>query len=329
MAGVGAVRFAELVATFGAAAHALDAAIAPAAARVAREQAQRALDDAERLGARLLVRGDDDYPRALDDLPDPPPVLFALGDLACATPPAVAIVGTRDCTPYAERVTREIAGALARAGVCVVSGMARGVDAAAHVAALDAGGRTLAVLGTGVEVAYPAGHRALHARIAADGVLVSEHLPGARAHGGAFPRRNRIVAALAQATIVIEAGAKSGALITASVALELGRTVAAVPGPIDMPQSAGSNELLRDGATVIATVADALALMGATPALRRPPELAPDERAVWDALAKGALDADTLTMRSALPAARCLAAVTALELAGAVECLLTGEIRRR
>lgn len=323
------MKFAEHVARFGSASKALDAVISPAARQRALDDAALAIASAHSLGARVLVRGDDDYPRALHDLPDAPPVLFALGDLAMLDAPVVAIVGTRACTAYAERVTREVATALARAGVCIASGMARGIDACAHVAALEAGGRTIAVLGTGVNVAYPAAHSALHRRIAARGLLLSEHLPGDRAHAGAFPRRNRLVAALAQATIVIEAGVKSGALITAAHALELGRTVAAVPGPIDMLQSAGSNELLRDGATFIATVADALALVGATAPVRRPPELAPDELAVWDALARGALDADTLTARSGLPAARCLAAVTKLEIAGAVECELTGEIRRR
>lgn len=323
------MKFAELVATFGSAAQALDAAFAPSVRDDARRQAERALDDAERCVARLVLRGDDDYPRALLDLGDAPPFLFTSGDLSLLSRACVAIVGTRRCTQYAERVTREIAGALARAGVCVVSGMATGVDGVAHLAALESHGATAAVLGTGVNVAYPAAHRALHRRIGADGVLLSEHLPGERAHAGAFPRRNRIVAALAQATIVVEAGVKSGALITASHALDLGRSVAAVPGPIDVPQSAGSNELLRDGATVIASVADALALVGATAPVRRMPEMPPDERAVWDALGAGGLDADTLTVRSGLPAARCLAAITALEVAGAVECELTGEIRRR
>lgn len=323
------MKFAELVAAFGSASRALDAAIPVTARDQARRDAAGALLDAARCGARLLVRGDEAYPRALLDLPDPPPALFTIGEPALLSRPAVAIVGTRRCTPYAERITRELATALARAGVCVVSGMARGVDGAAHLAALEAGGATVAVLGTGVDVAYPTSHRALHRRIGAEGVLVSEHLPGERAHAGAFPRRNRVVAALAQATIVVEAGAKSGALITASIALELGRTVAAVPGPIDMPQSAGSNELLRDGATVIASIADALALVGATAPVRKLPDLAPDERMVWDALGAGGLDADALTARCGLPAARCLAAVTALEIAGVVECELTGEIRRR
>ena len=280
---------------------------------------------------RRIELGDDGYPPSLLDLRSPPRVLWALGDLKTLTPPVVAIVGTRKATPYGERVTREIAGALARAGACIVSGMARGIDGFAHTAALDVGGRTVAVLGTGVDVAYPAGHRPLHRRIREHGLLLSEELPGAHAGRGSFPRRNRLIAALASVTIVVEAGAESGAGITAGHALELGRTLAAVPGPIDSPQSKGANLFIRDGATVIAEVDDALQLVGLMPRMRRPdPEIAtPAERAVWSALADGALDVDSLAVRSGLPARECLAAVTTLELNGAIECALTGEIRRR
>jgi DNA processing protein len=212
----------------------------------------------------------------------------------------------------------------------IVSGMARGVDSVAHRAALDAGGATVAVLGTGVDRAYPASNRPLHRRIAREGLLLSEFPPATAPTRGSFPRRNRIIAGLAELTIVVEAGRKSGALITAVHALELGRSVAAVPGPIDSPQSAGTNELLRDGAIVIAEIADALALAGLTPALSGARVItSDDERAVWDTLGAGAMDLDSLTARSGLPARQCMAAVTALEIAGAVECALTGEIRRR
>jgi DNA processing protein len=280
---------------------------------------------------RRIELGDEGYPPALLDLPTPPRVLWAIGDIATLRAPVVAIVGTRKATAYGERATREISGALARAGACIVSGMARGIDGIAHLAALDAHGRTVAVLGTGVDIAYPAGHRPLHGRIREQGLLLSEEPPGAHAGPGSFPRRNRLIAALASITIVVEAGVRSGANITATYALELGRTIAAVPGPIDSPQSAGANALLRDGATVIADVADALLLAGLTPPIRRPdPEIATAaERAVWGALSDGALDVDTLAVRSGLPARECLAAVTTLELTGAIECALTGEIRRR
>jgi DNA processing protein len=280
---------------------------------------------------RRLELGEEGYPPPLLDLRSPPRVLWAIGDPAVLKPPVVSIVGTRKATVYGERVTREIAGSLARAGACIVSGMARGIDGIAHIAALEAHGRTVAVLGTGVDIAYPAGHRPLHARIREQGLLLSEELPGAHAGPGSFPRRNRLIAALASVTIVVEAGVKSGAMSTVTHALELGRTVAAVPGPIDAPQSAGTNSLIRDGATVIADIADALQLVGLTPSIGRPDaEVATAaERAIWTALADGALDVDTLAARSGLPARDCLAAVTTLELSGAIECALTGEIRRR
>ena len=328
--GVGAVRYAELIAEFGSAARALDDAVF-ADAVAARARADAACADAERLGARVLVRGGADYPEELEHLHDPPPVLFAIGGPDAIAPPACAIVGTRGATPYGERMTREIAGALARAGVSILSGLARGIDGTAHRAALDAGGRTAAVLGTGVDLAYPASHRALHARIAASGLLLSEELPGDRANAGSFPKRNRILAALAQVTIVVEAPRQSGALITAIHALDLGRTVAAVPGPIDAPTSAGSNQLLRDGATMICDVADALQLFAlSAPRAREPVLQTRAERAIWEALGAGAAASiDELCLRAGWSARECLVAVSALEIQGAISCELTGEIRRR
>jgi DNA processing protein len=280
---------------------------------------------------RVVEAGDADYPAQLRDLPYPPSRLWALGRWELATAaPIVAIVGTRDATPYGVRITRELARALARGGACVVSGMARGIDATAHRAALDETGSTVAVLGTGVDVPYPVGHRTLHGVIARRGLVLAELPPGTRAFPGCFPRRNRIIAALASVTIVVEAGTKSGALNTSEQVLDLGRTLGAVPGPIDMPQSEGSNRLLRDGAVVIASVADALALVGLTPAIRAPRQFDdPDVGAVWAALGGGPLDSDTLCATSGLPAQRCMAAVTELELQGAIECALTGVIRRR
>src|SRR5687767_10385576 len=168
-----------------------------------------------------LEIGHEGYPAGLLDLPSPPRVLWAIGSLDTLRGPVVAIVGTRKASPYGVRATREIARALARAGACVLSGMARGIDGTAHLAALDAAGRTVAVLGTGVDIAYPAGHRPLHGRIREHGLLLSEEKPGAHAGPGSFPRRNRIIAALASVTIVVDAGVKSGASITATLALEL------------------------------------------------------------------------------------------------------------
>lgn len=275
------------------------------------------------------VRAGVEYPAELLDLPNPPDALFVLGTRATLDAPRVAIVGTRDCTAYGDRIARKIAGAIARAGGCVISGMARGIDACAHRAALEAGGKTVAVLGTGIDVPYPRGHARLHAEIAQQGLVLSESPPGTAAFRGCFPRRNRILAALAKVTIVVEAGHKSGALLTAKNALELGRTVAAVPGPIDSEHSAGTNELLRDGAHVIATVDDALALAGfpAEPELVLP-EFTEPERAVWDALGKGAAPIELLAHRASLSLRDCMSATTALELRSLISAGFSGEYRR-
>ena len=225
--------------------------------------------------------------------------------------------------------------------------MARGIDGVVHDAALGAGLPTVAVLGTGVDVPYPAQHRTLYRRIVAAGAVVSEQPPGTTAVPGAFPRRNRIIAALATCTVVVEAGDRSGALITADVALDLGRAVAAVPGPIDSLVASGTNALLRDGAHVIASVDDLPALLGfaeaaitprtsgppdrrltARSAVSSAPDLDGDELMLWDALTEPALDTDAVALKAGLSARRCAAALAGLELRGAVVTELTGTIRR-
>ena len=284
---------------------------------------------AESSATEEIGRSDPRYPGALLDLPFPPARVWARGNLAFLAMPCVAVVGTRRATPYAERVAAQIATTLVRAGACVVSGLARGVDGIAHRAALAAGGATIAVLGTGLDVAYPRGHATLQEEIGRMGLLLSELEPRNRAHGGSFPNRNRIIAAVSSLTIVVEGGVGSGALITARNANELGRSVAVVPGPIDVPQSRGSNELLREGAHPITSMADVLSLTGLTaPILISDLPADGCERRVWDALALGGADVDTLCSRARLPAHEGMAAVSALELRGLVECALSGEIRR-
>jgi DNA processing protein len=275
-------------------------------------------------------KGSAEYPEELLDLSDPPAELFAIGRSSVLTKPRVAIVGTRNSTAYGERTTRTLTRALVRSGVSIISGMARGIDGAAHRTAIEEGGNTVAVLGTGIDVPYPVGHRQLHRAIGEHGLVLSENPPGATAHKGAFPKRNRIIAALAPVTIVVEAGFKSGALNTASQALELNRVVAAVPGPIDSEQSKGSNQLLRDGAVMIASVDDALALLGVSLPKDRPiPNLADNERSIWDALGTGFMEIDALATKTNLALPECLAAITSLELMGLIDCSAAGEIRRR
>lgn len=292
----------------------------------------RAPSAAKKVEIRCWPRDSAQYPPELLDLQYPPSELYAMGSPTALDKLRVAIVGTRNSTAYGERITRTLTRAFARAGVSVISGMARGIDGAAHRTALEEGGNTVAVLGTGIDVAYPVGHRQLHRAIAERGLVVSENPPGMKAHQGAFPKRNRIIAALAPVTIVVEAGFRSGALNTASQALELGRVVAAVPGPIDSEQSRGSNQLLRDGAVLIAAPDDALALLGISPPKdpgQTTPLLPETEQKVWDALTPGFADIDSLPATTGLTMAECLAAVTSLEILELVDCSLAGEVRRR
>lgn len=330
VADVGNVTHQQLIERFGSASRALGGAFSPDVAAAAYAEADALLARGSAAGLALTTIADASYPEALRALYDPPAVLWSCGDWNALRPPVVAIVGTRRATPYGQRVTREIAGALARAGACIVSGMALGIDGTAHRAALDADAPTVAVLGTGADVAYPRSHLALHREIASRGLILSELPPGSKSGPGSFPRRNRLIAALASLTIVIEAPVKSGALITAADALELGRDVAAVPGPVDMPQSQGTNELIRDGAHVITSAADAVRLAGLEVLPKAQPELrGAAEQRVWSSLEQGALSLDELCARTGLPVSECLPAVTALELRGVVDCQLTGAIARR
>jgi DNA processing protein len=286
------------------------------------------LGETRRLTLTTII--DDGYPEMLRELHGPPAALWSSGDWSVLRAPVVSIVGTRRATSYGLRMTREIAGALARAGACVVSGMALGIDAAAHRAALDANAPTVAVLGTGADVPYPRAHTALHREIIQRGLVISESIPGSHARLGSFPQRNRIIAALAQLVIVVEAPERSGALNTATHATELGRDVAVVPGPIDSPQSVGSNNLMRVGAHTLTSVRDALILAGLDAPVKLEPELrGQDEPKIWRSLEPGPATLDDLCARTALPVARCLSAVSALEIRGVVECAVTGEIRRR
>jgi DNA processing protein len=265
-------------------------------------------------------------PARLNDLPDPPDVVYTIGSLAMLDAPTVTLVGSRRATAYGERIARALGAAFARAGVSVISGLAYGIDVAAQRAALEAGGRVCAVLGTGVDVFYPVVHRQVQQAIAEHGLLLSEYAAGTTARPWHFPQRNRLMAALGQVTIVIEAGVTSGALLTAQVALDLGRTVGVVPGNIDSPESCGTNDLLhRTDVTPVTDVASALGLLGVSP-LARAIELQPDEEIVWRALPASSVD--DLVSRTLLPTPRCLAAVASLELARAITLGYDGTIRR-
>ena len=225
------------------------------------------------LGARLVVRTGSDYPDALRPLPDAPSVLTVRGDPALLSQPAVAVVGARNASANGCAFARRLARELAQSGLVVVSGLARGIDTAAHEGALAAAGGTIAVVATGADVAYPPENAELMERIAAEGAVVAERPLGAAARAKDFPRRNRVIAGLALAVVVVEAAPASGSLITARLALDYGREVMAVPGsPLD-PRHRGTNQLLRDGAHLVESAADVLAvvapLVGSAPAPRR------------------------------------------------------------
>ena len=327
---VGPVAHKQLSERFRSAARALDAAFPADVRRDAYRAAEKHLACGEQLGLRFITQFDELYPPQLLHLNDPPPLLWSLGDWSVLREPVVAVVGTRRATSYGRRVTQEVAGALARAGATIISGMALGIDAIAHASALEADAATIAVLGTGADVPYPRGHIALHRTIAAKGLILSESPPGAHAGPGSFPKRNRIIAALSSLTIVVEAPERSGALSTADRALNIGRDVAAVPGPIDSPQSVGANRLLARGAHVIAGVDDALCLAGLAPIVPKRPQLNSEaEKRVWTALENVAASLDDLCARVSMPVTQCMTTVTDLELRGIIECELTGAIRRR
>lgn len=276
--------------------------------------------------AGVIPRDASDYPERLRELGRPPDPLYARGMLASAMAPAVAIVGTRHATPYGLRIARALATACARAGVAVISGLARGIDAAAHLAALDAGGRTVAVLGTGLDVCYPKPHRALQHRIGEEGLLLSELPPTSTGHAGSFPERNRLIAALADITVVVEAPAQSGALITADRALELGRTVACVPNAIDVPTAVGSNRLLKAHAEPLLHPDDLLALLRMAPLPPHGPVLDGPAAACWAAITAGAEEANAIAAHSGLPLRDVTVALGLLEIDGLVQFDAAGRV---
>ena len=223
------------------------------------QETDRILGECDRLGLRILTFQDTEYPDRLKNIYDPPLLLYVKGRMPLFDEEvALAVVGTRSCTPYGVASAETLSHRLAKQGALIVSGLAKGIDSAAHRGALRAGGFTAAVLGNGHDVIYPAENGPLYADIAAAGVILSEYPPGTRPERQNFPARNRIISGLCLGTIVVEAPARSGALITAETALEQGRDVFAVPGPIDSPSSVGCNRLIRDGAFLAADSWDVL-----------------------------------------------------------------------
>jgi len=309
-------------------ADALDALHSPAVA----EATERALAWLAAPGRELITLADPAYPRLLLEIPDPPPVLYCRGCTELLGRAALAIVGSRNATAQGRRDAENFARAFSAAGITIVSGLAQGVDAAAHRGALSGPGSTIAVLGTGADLVYPGANAALAEQIAARGLIVSEFPLGTPAHAHNFPRRNRLISGLARGCLVIEAAIGSGSLITARIAAEQGREVFALPGSIHSPLSKGCHALIKSGAKLVESAEDVFAelpqLRGAGAETRPVPAPAADEGALLAHMGFEPIDVDSLCERAGLGAERVAAELLRLELAGRVAALPGGLYQR-
>jgi DNA processing protein len=277
----------------------------------------------ERQGARVLTWDDPAYPPRLLNIYDPPPVLYVKGEILEEDQWAVAVVGTRGATVYGKEAARRIAGGLARNGLTIVSGLARGIDSEAHRAALDAGGRTIAVLGSGVDIIYPAEGRRLAQAVVERGALVSEYAIGTPPEAGNFPPRNRIISGLALGVVIVEAGERSGALITADYALDQGREVFAVPGNIFRKKSKGTNNLIQQGAKPVLSVEDVLEELNLTMVSQQAEvrAIVPEnetEAALLEYITADPVHVDEIGQKSGLPIAQVSSTLALMELKGMV-----------
>lgn len=334
---VGNVTFLRLLAHFGSPEAALKAApdelsrvkgiTAAAATAIAshdyRDAARAECERLSRSGAGIIDILSKRYPRLLMEIADPPPYLYLMGELS-GSETAVAVVGSRRASQYGLGVATRLGRDLAAQGVTVVSGMARGIDTAAHWGAVKAGGRSIAVLGCGIDVVYPPENGALHRALADSGAIVSEFPMGTAPLSENFPRRNRIISALSRGVVVVEAGEASGSLITARFALEQGREVFAVPGNVNMSGSRGANALIKEGAKLVERVEDILEELSieprATGPLPKPPafQLTPQEAELYALICQGALQIDEIIAQSALTAGEVSATLLRLEMKGAI-----------
>ena len=284
------------------------------------------LDLCRKAGVQVIPRGGANYPAPLEEIPDPPSLLYLRGDYVATDPLAIAIVGSRRCTPYGMRVAERLAASLARVGITVVSGLARGIDAAAHRGALKAGGRTIAVLANGLSDIYPPEHLDLAREVSEAGAIVSEMPMRQGPLAGLFPQRNRIISGLSLGVVVVEATPRSGSLSTARHAMEQNRDVFAVPGPVDSLPSQGCHRLIRDGARLVETVDDIIEELGplmkevrsspTAPAVRHPAELALSdlERSILNRLDDTPQAVDVLIAKTGMTAAQVMATLSVLEM---------------
>jgi len=337
--GVGVRRFTQMIDYFGSPKVAWEAGTAelarvpglPQAAAQALIETRSRLDPEQefaelgRRGIKVLVVADPHYPANLKRIYDPPPVIYYRGEIKPEDDQAVAIVGSRRATAYGKTVAHRLGADLAESGVTVVSGMARGIDTQAHLGALDAGGRTIAVLGSGLDNIYPPENAGLMHRIEAAGAVLSEFALGTPPDAGNFPVRNRVISGLSLGTVVVEAGENSGALITCDFALEQGRDVYAVPGPVTSPASRGCHRLLKEGAKLVETVVDILEEYNIQPLFagesRGTPAVSKEERSLLELLTAIPRHLDELIADTGQTAAEVTAALTFLELKGLIRQL--------
>ncbi len=275
----------------------------------------------EGIGANLLIHGQTGYPELLYHIYSPPPLLFVMGEWLPQDTRAVAVVGARRASSYGRRVARTLGRELAQRGLTVVSGMARGVDSESHRGALDAGGRTVAVLGSGLDVPYPPENASLMVEIACHGAVLTEFPPGTEPLAGNFPQRNRLISGLSHGVVVVEAAERSGAMITAGYALDQGKDVFAVPGSIESRTSAGTNLLIKRGAKLVQVVEDILEELPPSIAVGlepSPPSLTKPEEAIWQGLEQGPLHIDALARALGTDTSKLLATLLGMELRGVV-----------
>lgn len=285
-------------------------------------------------GVEITCLADDDYPALLREVPAPPPVLYYRGKLIDTDTTAVAIVGTRKMSRYGQDMAKSLAHDLARAGVTVVSGLALGIDGVAHRSAMEAGGRTLAVLGSGIDVIYPGKHRDLAGKIEQQGAVVTEYPPGTPPDRFNFPARNRIISGLSRGVVVVEAPERSGALITVDFAAEQGRDAFAVPGPVHAPSSAGCLRILRDGATLVRSAEDVLEDLHIRPVDYEHPErdvvpLSNDERRLLSVLTSQPMHIDDIAAQLGKTVSDVSGELMMLELQGSVQSGAGGYYSRR
>jgi len=268
----------------------------------------------------ILILSDENYPTFLRQIYDPPHVLYVKGEIKTIDNCSIAMVGTRQSTLYGRQMAKKLAGQLAASGVTIVSGGARGIDSASHEGALDVEGRTIAVLGTGMDIVYPAENASLYQRISEQGAVITQFPFGRKGSRHSFPIRNRIVAGMTQGTLVVEANRSSGALITANLAGEYGRSVYAVPGRIDSPRSAGCHDLIKDGAQLCESAEDVLSEFTHLKAIKLEsvempmPTLSPVEQSVYRVLSHEQMQQDEIIRQSQQPAAQVSVALLQLEI---------------